>query len=133
MQMTFYFNFLAVLLIQIYWTWIRIYKGPVYGSNLDPNPQQCFLALFPFAVIISFLLFSDLPRPAVSAPRCPQVREDLQHHQAVQAELLQTGRSLRGHGGQSEPTACTQLENFWKLYVTWSFVKKREMVENFVT
>ena len=36
----------------------------------------------------------------ITQPR--QVREDLEHHQAVQAELLEAGRPLPVHGGERE-------------------------------
>ena len=47
----------------------------------------------------SIYLFSYLSRPASSASRCSQVREDFEHHQTVQTQLFETSRTFRGHGG----------------------------------
>ena len=40
---------------------------------------------------MNFFIDSDIPRPEEPAQRRAQVREDFQHHQAVQTQLQQTG------------------------------------------
>lgn len=43
---------------------------------------------------------SDLALPAKTAPRREPIRESVQHHQAVQVELLQASRPVPEHGGE---------------------------------